>query len=151
MNNETSFRQHNKERFIIVASVKQEEWESVPFVSLVLRLFLLCVGHWFVGSVCEASSSVFFSDGIPSGISSSGRERYMFGLTANCSLAADALPKKDLEKNSSWEEEGINALCLDWSIRGRIAWRGIDSREEIDLWLLQRVFGLLSSSLFMWK
>ena len=29
------------------------------------------VGPWFVGSVCEASSSVFFSDGVPSGISSS--------------------------------------------------------------------------------
>ena len=28
------------------------------------------VGPWFVGSVCEASNSVFFSDGVPSGISS---------------------------------------------------------------------------------
>ena len=32
MNNETSFKQHNKERFIIVAAVKEWEWESIPFV-----------------------------------------------------------------------------------------------------------------------
>ena len=31
---------------------------------------------------------------------------------------------KGTRKNSSWEEEGINALCLDWSISGWIAWRG---------------------------
>ena len=30
MNTETSFK-HNKERFIIVAGVKEWEWESVPF------------------------------------------------------------------------------------------------------------------------
>ena len=29
------------------------------------------VGPWFVGSMCEASSSVFISDGVPSRISSS--------------------------------------------------------------------------------
>ena len=29
------------------------------------------VGPWFVGSVYEAGNSVFFSDGVPSGISSS--------------------------------------------------------------------------------
>ena len=29
------------------------------------------VGPWLVGSVCEASRSVFFSEGVPSGISSS--------------------------------------------------------------------------------
>ena len=29
------------------------------------------VGPWFVGSVCEASSSVFSGDGVPSGIGSS--------------------------------------------------------------------------------
>ena len=40
MNNETSFEQHNKERFIIVAGVKEWEWESVPFVSLVSMLVL---------------------------------------------------------------------------------------------------------------
>ena len=31
MNNETSFKQHCKERLIIVAGVKEWEWESVPF------------------------------------------------------------------------------------------------------------------------
>ena len=30
MNNKTSFKQHNKERFIIVAGVKEWEWERVP-------------------------------------------------------------------------------------------------------------------------
>ena len=29
------------------------------------------VGPWFVESVCEASSSVFFSDEVPSGVSGS--------------------------------------------------------------------------------
>ena len=38
MNNETSFLQHNKERFIIVAGVKKWEWESVLLVSLVSML-----------------------------------------------------------------------------------------------------------------
>ena len=57
MNNKTSFKQHNKEMFIIVAGVK--EWE---------RKYPFCVadqyvGPWFVGSVCKASSSMFFSDG----------------------------------------------------------------------------------------
>ena len=56
MNNETSFKQNNKE-----------------------------------------SSSVFFSDEVPSGISSSGCERCLFGLPANCSLSVDP-PKKGLEK-----------------------------------------------------
>ena len=31
MNNKTSFEQHNKERFIIIAGVKEWEWENVPF------------------------------------------------------------------------------------------------------------------------
>ena len=30
MNEKTSFKQYNKERFIIVAGVKEWEWESVP-------------------------------------------------------------------------------------------------------------------------
>ena len=34
------FKQHDKERFIIVAGVKEWEWESVPFVSLVSMLVL---------------------------------------------------------------------------------------------------------------
>ena len=40
MNNETSFKQHNKERFIIVVGVKEWESESVSFVSLVSMLVL---------------------------------------------------------------------------------------------------------------
>ena len=30
MNNETSFKKHNNKRFIIIAGVKELEWESVP-------------------------------------------------------------------------------------------------------------------------
>ena len=42
MNNDTSFKQPNKERFIIVAGVKEWEleWESIPFMSLVSMLVL---------------------------------------------------------------------------------------------------------------
>ena len=36
----------------------------------------------FVGSVCEASSNVFFSEGVPSGIRSSECERGLSGLLA---------------------------------------------------------------------
>ena len=36
----------------------------------------------FVGSVCEVSSSVFFSVGVPSEIRSSGCERGLSGLLA---------------------------------------------------------------------
>ena len=36
----------------------------------------------FVGRVCEASSCVFFSEGVPSGISNSGCERGLSGLLA---------------------------------------------------------------------
>ena len=40
----------------------------------------------FVGSVCEASSSVFFNEGVPSGIRSSGCERGLSWLLARGSL-----------------------------------------------------------------
>ena len=40
MNYETSFKQHNKEMFIVVAGVKEWEWESIHFVSLVSMLVL---------------------------------------------------------------------------------------------------------------
>ena len=57
MTNKTSFKQHNKERFIIVAGVK--EWvKKYPFC--VAGQY---VGPWFVGSMCKASGSVLFSDG----------------------------------------------------------------------------------------
>ena len=37
---EASFKQHNKERFIIVAGIKEWERESVSYVSLVSMLIL---------------------------------------------------------------------------------------------------------------
>ena len=88
----------------------------------------------FVGSVCEASSSVYFSEGVPSGIRSSGCERGLFGLLASGSLTIGWQPRK---KKSSRDEEGINALCqvIDLWVTESLG-GGIDSREEIDLWLL---------------
>ena len=121
----------NKERFIIVAGVKEWEWESVP--SGVAGRY---VGPWFVGSVCEASSSVFFSDGVPSGISSSDVREVCLCCWLMV-LCPSTPPKKELEKNSSWEEEGINALCQligQWVTES--LGEGIDSRKKIDLWLL---------------
>ena len=93
MNNETSFKQHNKERFIIVTGVKDWELGKCPFRCR--RLVCWSLSQW---EVCGASSSVFFSEGVPSGISSSGCERCLFRLLANCSLSVDSLPKKGLEK-----------------------------------------------------
>ena len=99
MNNETSFKQHNKEMFIIVAGVK--EWESVPGQY---------VGPWFVESVYEASSNVFFSDGFQVESVAVMWERGLFVSLAHGSLTVDT-QKEGTRKNSSWEEEGINALC----------------------------------------
>ena len=48
--------------------------------------------------MCEASSSVFFSEGVPSGISNSGCERGLSWLLANGSLSVDSLPKRDWKK-----------------------------------------------------
>ena len=65
-------------------------------------------------------------------------ERGLFVLQAHGSLAVDT-PKEGTRKNSSWEEEGINALCQligQWVIDSLSG--GIDSRKEIDLWLLQK-------------
>ena len=47
---------------------------------------LVCLVLEFVGSVSGASSSVFFSEGVPSRIRSSGCERGLSGLLARCSL-----------------------------------------------------------------
>ena len=74
MNNETSF-ENNNEMFIIVAGVNSEK-ESL-LVSPVSMLVLE-----FVGSVCKASSSIFFSEGVPSEIRSSGFERGLSGMLA---------------------------------------------------------------------
>ena len=90
----------------------------------------------FVGSVCEVSSNVFFSEGVPRGIRSSGCERGLSWLLASGSLVVRLLPKR-ARKNSSREEEGINALCLViCQLVAESLGGGIDSREEIDLWLL---------------
>ena len=95
MNNETSFKQHNKERFIIVAGVKDKNEKVSLSVSPVSLL-----------EMCEASSSVFFSEEVPSGISNSGCERCLFGLLAKSSLLVDSLPKKGPEKIVfEWKKE----------------------------------------------
>ena len=94
------------------------------------------VGPWFVGSVCEASSNVFFSDGFQVESIAVMWER---SVSAAGSWLSDLVrsTKRD-KKESSWEEEGINLLCQligQWvteSLGG-----GIDSQKEIDLWLLQ--------------
>ena len=95
------------------------------------------VGPWFVESVCAASSSVFFSDGVPSGISSSGCERCLFGLPANCSLTVDTLPKKGTRKIVlEKKKESMRSACIGQLV-AELLGGGIDSRKEIDLWLLQ--------------
>ena len=73
-------------------------------------------------------------------------ERDMFLLLAPDSLWHCPFYRKGTRKNSSWGGEGINALC---QLIGQ--WvtdflnRGIDSRKEIDLWLLHL---LLSKALY---
>ena len=95
------------------------------------------VGPWFIGSVCEASSSVFFSDGFQVESVAVMWERST--SAAGSWLSDRRHTKKKGVENSSWEEEGINALCLLiglWvtdSLGG-----GIDSRKEIVLWLQQK-------------
>ena len=49
-------------------------------------------------SVCEACSCVFFSEGVPSGIRSSGCERSLSGLLAKMLSALSANYQKDLKK-----------------------------------------------------
>ena len=61
------------------------------------------------------------------------RERGLSSLLAMCSLFCGRLPKKGY-KNSSWEEDGINVLCLLISqCVAKLPGGGIDSREKIDL------------------
>ena len=65
----------------------------------------------------------------------------MFLLLAPDSLWRCPFYRKGTRKNSSWEGEGINALCQligQWVTDSLN--RGIDSRKEIDLWLLQLQF-----------
>ena len=95
------------------------------------------VGPWFVGSVCEASRCVFFSDGFPSGISDSVCEWCLLGLPANCSLAVDTLLKKKLEKIVlERKKETMHSAWFGQLVAESLG-RSIDSRKEIDLWLLQ--------------
>ena len=56
----------------------------------------------FVGSVCEASSSMFFSEGVPSGIHSSGCKRGLSELLA-----------KMLSKVVSWLPKGLEKIVLE--------------------------------------
>ena len=65
---------------------------------------------WFVGTVCEASSSVFFSNGVPSGISSTDVREVCLCCWL-MPLCGCLFYQKGLEK-IVLEEEGINALCL---------------------------------------
>ena len=73
-------------------------------------------------------------------VQSCGRD--MFLLLAPDSLWRCPFYRKGTRKNSSWEGEGINALCQligQWVTDSFN--RGIDSRKEIDLWLLHIIFG----------
>ena len=58
------------------------------------------VGLWFVGSVCEDSSSVFFRDGFQVESVAVMCERGLFMLLAHGSLAVDT-QKEGTSKNSS--------------------------------------------------
>ena len=92
----------------------------------------LYVGPWFVGSVLKASSE----RSVPSRISAVMWERCVSSASSGLSLTLSVLQKRD-QKNSSWEGEGTNALCQSigqWVTDSLN--RGIDSRKEIDLWLL---------------
>ena len=126
MNNETSYKK-TQQRKIYYSS--KCNWVRVSL--LVSPVSMLVVE--FVGRVCEASNSVFFSEWVPSGIRSSGCETGLSGLLARV-LSSRPLTTKRTRKNSSRREEGINALCL---VIGQLVAEslggGIDSREEIDL------------------
>ena len=117
MNNEISFKQHNNESFIIVAGCKGVRVRKCPFC-----VASLYVDPWFVGSV-------FFSDRVPSGISSSGCERCLFELPANSSLTGDTLPKKELEKIVLERKKESMRSARIVQLSGRIAWQGKGNRS----------------------
>ena len=103
----------------------------------------LYAGPWFVGSVFKASSE----RSVPSGISAVMWERYVSSASSRLSLTLSVLQKRD-QKNSSWEGDGINALCQligQWVTDS--LYRGIDLRKEIDLWLLHIITEIRS----MWS
>ena len=98
---------------------------------------LFCVdgqyaGPGYAGSVFEASSE----RRVPSGISGSHLREMCFCCWRKALCLCPSC-QKGLEK-SSWEGEGINSLCQligQWVTDSLN--RSIDSRKEIDLWLLQ--------------
>ena len=71
------------------------------------RMVLLCV------KLIAAYSSMW-------NVRSRGHERDLSWLLTRCSLTCRDFQKAQ-EKIVSREEEGINALCPDWSVRGQIA------------------------------
>ena len=90
----------------------------------------LCVaglhaGPWFVGSVFKASSE----RSVPSGISAVMWERCASSASSRLSLALSVLRKGTRKIVPEREKELMrSADSLN---------RGIDSRKEMDLWLLQ--------------
>ena len=84
----------------------------------------------------EDSSSVFFSEGVPSGISSSGCERGLSGQLANGSLSVDSLPKRVNKKVLERKKESMRSAWIGQLVAESLG-GGIDLRKEIDLWLLQ--------------
>ena len=65
------------------------------------------------------------------------RREFFLLCLPNTLCSAGRLPKR-ARKNSSLEEDGINALCpLIGQCVAESLGRGIDSWEKIDLWLLQ--------------
>ena len=132
MNNETSFKQHNKERFIIVAGVKEWEGESIPF-----GVADQYVGLWFVGSMCEASISVFFSDRVPSGISSSDVREVCLCCWLMALCSSTHKKKKGQEKIVLERKKELMRSAWIGQLVAKLLGGGIDLRKEIDLWLLQ--------------
>ena len=131
------FRQHKWITKLLLTTQQSKVYYSSRREGVRVRKCLFCVaglyvGPWFVGSVFKAISE----RSVPSGISAVMWERYVSSASSRLSLTLSVLQKRD-QKNSSWEGEGINALCQligQWVTDS--LYRGIDSRKEIDLWLL---------------
>ena len=131
------FRQHKWITKLLLTTQQSKVYFSSRREGVRVRKCLFCVaglyvGPWFVGSVFKASSE----RSVPSGISAVMWERCVSSASSRLSLALSVL-RKGTRKNSSWEGERINALCQligQW-VTDSLNW-GIDSRKEIDLWLL---------------
>ena len=70
-------------------------------------------------SLCEASSSVFFSEGVPSGICSSGCERGLSVLLTRCSLRCRLTTKRTRKIVLKRKKESMRSVP-DWSVYSRI-------------------------------